>query len=384
MFKTIIFYNLIVLCSTVSAFLADRVNKNFRMIFNFILFLTLLLPMALRFNIGTDYSTYNDIFYEINNNNYTGSIEYFYFYINRAIYFVGLEFEWLIFLTSAIVVFSFCFSCSGKGRFIFILFFCLIGYLYYFSNIRTSLVHAGMIFFIFNYYFKFERFEIKQKIYFIFFVLLLSLMHYSASLLLVFLLVDNEFFRKILSRKSILFLFVLTLFSFFYFSDSLLIYFVNLFGYSHYLNSEYFAKGDELGSGIGVFIKITPAIYFLSKSSDVFKLNKRYVLVSFSMILYVVFTFLAIRYNIVSRIAVLFSFSYPLAMLILFELNKSVRYKLYLAIITIFWIALFEKYIIDGASDKCRSIRISPYVSIFNKEDDKSLGVASDICSRYE
>ena len=45
------------------------------------------------------------------------------------------------------------------------------------------------------------------------------------------------------------------------------ILFLSVYDTGHYFDYEYFSKGEVLGSGVGVFIKMLPAIYFISKSS---------------------------------------------------------------------------------------------------------------------
>lgn len=384
MFETVIFYNFIFVFSTIFAFFADRANFKFRPVFNLLLFFILLLPMAFRFNIGTDYSTYNEIFndaeYDINYH----SVEFLYFQLNKFISFLGFDFDVFVFLISSIVILFFCFSLNGRNRFVFISFFVLINYFYYFSNIRTSLVHAILIFFIFRYYLKWDIICWRRRAIFICVVLFLSLIHYSAILFLSFIFIDNKFVRYLLSKKFVFLLLFLSFSLLVYYGDFFVLYFVNLLGYGNYLDSLYFSTGDNVGTGFGIFLKIIPAIYFIFMFREVFDRNKRYVIVSFSMMIYVVFTFLSLRYSIASRIAVLFSFSYPLAMFLIFEISSNFRKKIFFLMFFVFWVAVFEKSILDGRSDKCRGIRIAPYVSIFNKDSDRSLGVVTAICYKYE
>lgn len=140
-------------------------------------------------------------------------------------------------------------------------------------------------------------------------------------------------------------------------------------GFSNYVNSWY-DKDTELGTGLGVLLTISFFIYTLVVANKPLERKNSIliVVILFSAISVVLASYVAIFY----RVKLLFIIGFPLAAFLILDSSKS---QFSIAVIIMF-VALilfdFNRSILNGSTnymETCRGARITPYVSVFNRED---------------
>src|SRR5690554_6268916 len=93
---TFVLYNSILLLSTLFVYLSDKIAGKYGKFFLLsIAFLILYLPAAIRFNIGSDYLSYKDIFYTIASSSAV-KYETGFVLLNKIVYFFGFGYETLV------------------------------------------------------------------------------------------------------------------------------------------------------------------------------------------------------------------------------------------------------------------------------------------------
>lgn len=155
---------------------------------------------GLRGNIDPDYINYLDIFNKAKIGENSG-IEIGFYYLNTLIADLGLGFQWVIFLMAFITIFiKLQFFLKNSPNFVFSLFiyYCSIFYLYDFIAIRQALAMA--IFMLALPYILY-----RKLIIYILLIVLASMFHISALILLPFYFILNFNY----SRKLLLFILIL-------------------------------------------------------------------------------------------------------------------------------------------------------------------------------
>ena len=359
MIFTFILYNFILIFGTLFAYMSTLIKEMWgKKFFIFLSFLTLFVPAALRYGVGTDYLGYESIFNEIL---FTGSIEKtepFYGLLNQIVIFFTGSFHWVIVLSSLLTfVFVYKSVVHSKQIFLTILLFVLLLYLYSFSTVRQSLA------IVISMFATFRLFNDDKALKFVFCILLGAMFHYSALLMLLVLP-----FRKL--KFNLLFgLLILVVFFFLgkFLSTSVLNSpLLEATKYGGYASNK-FGEETEIGSGLGVFLNILPVLIVMILVGWRFEDGrKKFFLFNLGLI-YLLTKSLALNIHILGRINEVFGFV-PIILIVYFvEIEASLRLKRIIQLFCVFcYLILFEKSIAVNTIDIGGGLGISPYVSIFS------------------
>lgn len=382
MLGTVFFYNLIVLSSTFFVYFSEKCKYRFdRNILLFIAFLIITIPAALRYQIGIDYKGYLNVYTEIASN-LTSHVEIGFYTLTKLLIILNLDPQWLFICTSIIIYGILLKSYPKKNAYVIHFFFMAFFYLSSYTFIRSYIVFSISVLAILTYI------QNKGKIQFIMLLIIAGLFHKSAFFLIPIVLFDNPKILKSL-RKVLLPFFILLIIIFIFrypiVSNLIDLPIIDILGYRNYLDSEHFFRETEIGSGLGVIFKIFILISPLFFLRTIISSHPQYTILIVLNLFALAALFLSLTYFIFSRVHYAFYPAYILTPYLMLNLIQSNLKKndvsnamLFFMIIGIF--VLFQKEIIDNQSHFCKGHRVTPYVSIFNKEDDKSLKIPAKIC----
>ncbi|WHP04495.1 EpsG family protein [Acinetobacter corruptisaponis] len=173
-------YFLIAAIMLVFSIMLDKFrNNNLKILVYIILIFILVSFTGLRGDIDPDYSNYIDIFNGARNNINLG-VEPAFFYFNKIIACLNLDFQWVIFLIALFSItlkINFFLNNSKNFAFSILIYYCSMFFLYDFIAIRQAL---AMAFFMTSLPYLMER----KFIPYCFFIIFASLFHLSALVLL--------------------------------------------------------------------------------------------------------------------------------------------------------------------------------------------------------
>lgn len=353
---TYFLYNFILVVCSFFAYYAEHDKMRFiRVASRVIVFLALFLPAALRYETGTDYGSYVDIFYKTT----PGSQEYSWYLLNSFIRNLGLSVQWVFVFSSFLIYFPICFF-TKRTNFFYLIFLYIILFFYFksFNTIRQCIAVSFIISSISFY-------EKKNLLLSILFALLAYSFHVSAALFLGTLLFG---FIKYKSEKIPLVLCCIGIAFLISFNVlQLALSLLSSFGFKYavYLNKPEFLEKMALGSGLGVLVSLLPSFYFIFKTKQI---NKQYgnksLYVTLSIV-YILSYFVAVQFVIMGRVRDIFTFVPVLTGGYAFGAKGKYR-KLIVIVICFLLILVFEKNIYMQTRDAF-SNSIYPYYSIFSK-----------------
>lgn len=367
---SLVFYNAILLLSTLFVWLSEKASTPMqRKVCTLIAFLIVFLPAALRYEIGIDYFSYKIIFENIRDGLdpfWQSKMEPGYYFLNWVVAKLGGGFESLIILIAFLITIIFFKSYPNKYKAVFHIILWSVVYFETFNTLRSMLAGALLLHATMDY----SR-EHKLYKYFVL-VSIATAFHKSAILFFIIpFLIQKNLFQSA-AKIRVLFPLLIILNALFgqviielAFNNSL----TAALGYSKYVDSWY-NKDVELGTGLGVFLILfifTYALILASKS-----LKKENYILMMVVLLAAISVALASHVTIFYRVKLLFIIGFPLVAFLI--LNSSKKQST-IAIVIVF-IALnvfnFNRSITNGSTDyieTCRGARITPYVSILNKDD---------------
>ncbi len=383
MFESLVLYNIIFLASSFLLYYNEKLKHRFdRIILTLISWLIIVVPAAIRYNIGIDYRGYVSIYNDI---------------VTKGDSYVEPGFKLIItlasslfnspeglFLISSILIYTVLFLSYPKKNayvinYIFVGMFYLLSYTFIRSYIALSFTMLGIMILIKN-----KRYS---NIMFFLLIFLAMTFHKSAVILLILPLLNNSFIIKLFKKFSYIILLLLIIIFIFRFELANLIIkspVIKALGYEHYLNNDQYMRVVEIGSGLGILFKMALLLLPVFFSKRIISLNKNLCIVIISCSLAFIALSLGLTYFIFDRIQYLFFFAYilsPYSLLILFQIdNLKFIIKLIMSVIFICIFILFQKDIIANQSTFCFGHRVSPYVSIFNKSSDMSLQYNDPSC----
>lgn len=367
MFPTLIFYNVIILFSTLFVYLSEKVRKKSSVFFFLsIAFLIVFLPSAFRYGIGIDYFSYVDIYENIE---YEERVEIGFILLNKLLSFLGLSSDWLFIVSAFITYACFFISYPKKNKTLFHFFLFITFYFSTFNIVRSSIAMGFILVGIMSY-FK------HQKIFrFILFILIASLFHKTAILYVVFIPFLSRHFYSFI-RKNYLVILLLVSAVFIYKEEILSMVFqsqiVLQLGYSIYLENGFYSTAAEGGTGLAVISKFLILIFPIIFTKKILRQNGDFYIFILVMIACALILIFSSQMLILGRIEELLVFSYSFAIYVICLTYNIPFKKIYLYGSITFFIILFNKSIYTGSTDynkTCKGLRIYPYVSIFNKED---------------
>ncbi|MDE1239238.1 EpsG family protein [Vibrio aestuarianus] len=142
MFSTYLIYFIVLFLSTVSLYFADQANTRLKKaIFVTLSFMIVFVISSIRYNVGSDYPNYAEIFYSIQDGG-SKDIEVGFRYINLLFSSLGFGFQSFVFFISFITYFIFYRSYPKEKSYIYHFVFLCTLYLYTLSNLRSSIVYG--------------------------------------------------------------------------------------------------------------------------------------------------------------------------------------------------------------------------------------------------
>lgn len=351
MLFSIVFYNIIVIQALLFMLAYLKIKTLSRYVFFCCSLLTILIPSAVRFEIGTDYLNYKDIYTQIGFGTYSDNTEILFYYINLMLSSLGLDFQYLIIITSLIFCFFISLCVKRESSIWFFLFILLFIYLPSYNILRQAISISISCYALYRYFY------FNEKISFPFIIVLSSFFHISSILFLLF-----PFFLDL--KLSIKTRFSLILFFYFfmeYFVDIIFQsdFFLNSH-YSYYLGSDYLER-TNLGSGVGVFFQLFPyfvLIFFGNRIiNDDEKLNR---LANLSLII-VLCKFLVINFYVFNRVEIMF---FVFSAFVYTEVSVNRKRSFPCALLFLYWtlvnLYIFEMSLINKVHG------VVPYISVWS------------------
>ena len=352
---TYFLYNSILIVALSFAYIAEYERRiDIRCFARVIVFFTLFLPAALRYNTGTDFMSYVSIFDGLKPNNIY--LEKSWYYFNLFIKNLGLSSQWVFVFSAVLIYFPICFFTERKYFFYIVLFYILMGYYIRSYNvlrqcIAVSFLIASICFFrkkkliltILNLFFAFAFH--KSSILFIPFILLLQIRYKNcitpfviAVIGLVIFMTTNVF--------------------------ELCFKFLDLMGsnYARYGSSVHYMS-KKLGTGFGVIVRCVPCFFAIAFTKKLVADDKRNSFVINASLVFLFANVLAAQMFIFGRLQTLFAFVPMLYWGKVFSVKT--RYSKILKIVyCLLLIFIFEKDV--GLTEK-NVVTNYPYISVFEK-----------------
>lgn len=347
MLYTLIVYNFILIIGTLFSFITEHSKSRIcSSIFRFFTFLVLCVPAAIRSQVGVDFDTYT-IWY--NHPDIIYKVEWGYIWLITFLHHLNCDAQWFFVMSSIITYIPLCYFTPKKHFCCLILFYILIYYFISLSYIRQamscSFIICGTFFWFDKKYFKF-----------ILSFIIAVLFHYSA--LIVF---PIYFINKFPSKITCFAIIIIMLLSLNKIDFSNLIFnnpIVSQTKYGTYASMS-INRATEIGSGIGIFIRLfiaTLIILFYNKWKNKNNFN---LIINFSLI-YIITNLMATQIVILSRLRDTFYFVPILFISYLFYTKINYK-KILILIILILHIMMFEKEIIANQRNYRGTLEISPY-----------------------
>ncbi|HEJ9421310.1 TPA: EpsG family protein [Proteus mirabilis] len=379
---SILIYNLILLFSAFFIHLSEKVKSKYStFLISFISFLFIYIPAAIRYNIGTDYWAFAELFEDIKNGERT-YMEYGYYLLNKVIATLGLSVEWYFAIISFITYILLYKALPKYNKIIFFIPLYTTSYLMSYTSLRSAIVLMISLIIIFSYINEPQK-RLKRFLW----LLIGFSIHTSIIFLLILPILNNRLLNFLIKRYTLLIIFILILF--FIFRIPIVTFILRLpmwdyLPYGNYIKSPLFTQIKEMNSGIGMIIKIAPLLLVIFFINDIIKNNKRNIIYIYLCLLTIFSIILASTIDIFSRLDRFFSFTYPLSLWLIWNIYRFKERKVFVIFAILGYLLLFELNIIKSPSWECDGQRIWPYVTIFNKEDDLSLGIPRTQCSTIE
>lgn len=368
---TYLLYNGIVIFSTIFVFFAEKTkHEGLRWLLLAGSFLIIYIPAAIRYNIGSDYWSYESLYnqYLIGDDLYIESGSKLIMFIMSEL---GLSAHWFFVITSFLIYFVYYLSLPKKGASLYHFTYMLTFYLTSYNLVRSAITFSFILLFL--------KFFILRKNNLILFLVFMCAFAFHKSAILILFIFPFLYFRTILLLESVLFRvsFILCIGVLFLSRstvvEGLLKYgILEFFGYGHYVGSAYFSD-VEFGTGMGflinIFVVLIPVIFYCREKNKDIRFN---AVVIVSVIFMVFSSVMTATIGIFSRLQTFFQYAIVLIPGYLLNYNKKYVRHILILIFFFWFLTLFEVNIYKARSDVCGGGRINPYVSIFNKEDDKS------------
>lgn len=352
---TYFLYNSILIVALSSAYIAEHEKHiDIRCFARIMVFLTLFIPAALRYNTGTDFMSYVSIFNRLNPNDIY--LEKSWFYFNRFIKNLGLGSQWVFVFSAVLIYFPICFFTDREHFSYLILFYILMGYYLKSYNalrqcISVSFIIASICFFRKN-----------RLIFAIINLFLAFAFHKSAVLFVPFVLLFSIKYKSclipfVIAAVGIAILMTMNVFE-------LVFNFLGLIGskYAGYGSSVLYTS-KKLGTGLGVIVRCIPCFFAMAFTKKLVTDDKRNSFVITASIVFLFANILASQMYIFGRLQTLFAFVPMMYWGKVFSVKT--RYSKILRIIyCLLLIFIFEK---DAGLTEKNTVTNYPYISVFEK-----------------
>lgn len=361
---SIIFYNSILLFSTFFVFLADKGKGLFeKRLFLLFAFSMVFLPSALRYDVGTDYMAYVNIYEGLSG---SSEIEPGFYFVNWILKSLNADPQW-VFAFFSLLFTVMVFKTYNHGV-AWLLHFVIISSLWFLSlNVVRQAVAISFCMLAIIHLMN------RRVLGFLLLAMLGSFFHKSAIFV-----VATGLLSLLPLRFNIKCYFVPAFFVFILFFVLLwphvflnivewILMVFSMREYAAYFSSERFFAEREFGTGIGVLANVLFASYFILNSKLILRYNRQYWIVIILSFLFSVSTLLAGSIIIFDRAAKVFAMAPVLACCILYVLpynriiNRAVVFVFCCFLLSAFFKASF------GLSTGFADPKINPYQSVFQR-----------------
>lgn len=243
---------LLLLTSFSSICVSFSKNRDIRFLSKIITICILFIPAAIRFDIGSDYNSYIDIFYTIANGKTINNLESGWVLLNKFIIYFTPNAQWIIALSALLTLFFFFEEVESEKWFIYVPVFVCVIYTWFFTSLSQMLTMAMF----FNAMLKYHKGKKNRAIII---AILSFFIHKSAILYLPIFIIANVF-KYVIHNKitSVTLFFLLYLLAMVVFPKILTKVFaiIALTPYSYYAyGSNRFSKAAEVSSGLGRLLR---------------------------------------------------------------------------------------------------------------------------------
>ncbi|EMI2415937.1 TPA: EpsG family protein [Proteus mirabilis] len=354
MIFTYIVYNSILLFSFLFSYIAEYCkNKKLSIIFLSGSFFIIFFIAAIRYNIGTDYKNYVEIFKNLNTSDQY--LELSFLFISSTIKSNGLDVQWLFVVFSFISLLFIYITAFNYNKVLFIISFILILYLQNLSAIRQICAICISFYAI-------HKLMNNRSMSFVLWILISSTFHSSTLILLPFALL-----KKIRCNNFLFFIITLIIsvliFQFDLASKILSIEFISQTKYANYINGK-FSSETKLGSGFGVILKVIYPFIILLFTMNRKDKSSNYIFTF--MMMYIISIFLSAKIHIFNRIPPIFSVIIPFSVCYVYNIRTKYKQLIIFSFISIY-LFLYEVDINISQSSLNSGLGISPYTTIFEK-----------------
>lgn len=361
---TVFFYNFILFSSAFFVWLSDKISsKAGRWLFMSAAFCIILLPSALRYDVGTDFFNYIHIYEYINDYE---NIEKGFYYVNILLRNVDADPQWMIVTLSSIFTFVFFLALPDKDKWLIFFVFTLTSYFISFNQIRQAIAIAFTLLSV-------RYFLNKELLLFVIALIIGGLFHKTALLLIPVGLVSIVPLPKWIKFYFIPFSMVFTLLlvsfmpSLFFGICEFFLVKLELHKYANYFSSarHFVSRGDA--TNIGVLVKLCLCLYFILLTKIILTDNDRNIFIVYMIFLYSISTVLAASIIIFIRMQSIFIPGLVYAIYLIRNLDS--HKKINSIIITIFLLFFILSFIKSSFSipSSYSDPNLNPYKSIITE-----------------
>lgn len=374
MILTYMVYGCALFFSTLFLFISDKVNhKSQKKLLIILSFSVIFIFSAIRYNVGADYPSYEWLFYHFQEGG-AQYIEVGYRYLNIFFADLGFGFEGFVAIISFVTYYIFYKSYPKEKAYIFHFVFICTLYLYFFSNFRSGIVYGLMFIATLRYI------EHKKLLPFLCFMAVSFLFHKSSVVYLIIPVLFTRPFKVLVKSKIIPEVILLVLIALALKADWLRTFFFfnpvsEALGFSSYATAEIWGGDASVGTGLGVLGGLLAPIIFVLFRRTLIAKNEKMIYVTILSLLYILVTDISLAAKIAARLKLLFSFINIIIIYYLVLYLSRDNKIIFLSPVFFYLVLIFFKTIHDSDVVKFgdmpgeASIKVAPYVTIFNKED---------------
>ncbi len=331
-------------------------------LFKILLFLLLFCPLAFRYDIGTDYSSYANILKTALQHDYMPGFEIGWYPIIYLIRLLHLDIHFFFVIPAFLSVLVILYVIPRKYVWICIPVYLCFSWINSFNIVRQAF--ASIIFLL-----SINAYLLGNKKIMVFWGIVSFLFHTSLILLCIILFV-MPFVKKHIPKtytSAIAFIIFISILAIGNVGTRFFNIVVSYTPYSGYLNS-IFAQKAKLGSGVGVLLKECILLLFIlanknrKKGAD----RRNYALNWIFPMTMGAAIILASQVRILGRIANLFDSIYIFLVFTLAQSSSKYR-KIFIIFIFLASSLLFFKTLVDNPSSLKSGLGITPYQSIFSR-----------------
>jgi len=359
---TYIFYSFILFWTTLSAYLYERSEDYKKNVFYFMAFLIPLVLISFRYEMGTDYIAYVELFHQVKAGYYS-TVEPMYMLLNLLIIELDLDVQWVFFIMGFLTI-LFSYKSFPKDGFALAVFLFIV--IYYFqggyNQIRQGLAVAIMSYAMIYIY-------EKNIIKYILFSLFAMSLHFPSGMILF----SMYFFANMKINRF--FLMAIVISSFFIVQQSLLskaalaVIETIAPAYAYYLNGKFGTSVENIYGLFAPLVQAMIALIIFFFKEKIIKQYPRANIVINMYVFYVVFYFFRFEINIFSRLQYIFVYPFIFSLVYFIKTFHKKGRGFILFFLGLLYYLIFIRYIYNGHIDNLEGTHVRPYQTILFERD---------------